>query len=595
MGEPQRNAVAQRAPQAEPLTGAQAVVQALVEHGVELVFGIPGGAVLPLYDAMHDAPLTHILVRHEQAAALAADGYARATGRVGVCMSTSGPGATNLITGLATSYLDSVPVVAITGNVARSALGTDAFQEADTVGISMPVTKHNYLVLDPDDLPGVLREAFAVAASGRPGPVLVDIPRDVFAAPLSGGTGRLRPRRLGAIASGGTELADGQLAGLTEDRVLLAAELIAAARRPVLYVGGGVITAGAADALRRLAERARIPVTTTLMALGAVPGDHPLFLGMPGMHGAYAANMALSETDCLVAVGARFDDRVTGKVSEFAPDAAIIHIDIDAAELGKVKTPHVSLATDARTGLEALLAAFDVRAGAEKDGPTFARRREWLERVDAWKREHPYRYDRDLAGRELLPQAVIEEIHHATGGEALVVTGVGQHQMWAAMFYRYRRPRQFLTSGGLGTMGYGLPAAIGAKLALPEAQVVCIDGDGSFQMNVQELATLAEHRLPVKVFIINNRCHGMVRQWQHLFYRRRFSASVFRHQPDFVKVAEAYGVRGMRVDRPGELAATVREALAHPGPVVVDCVVRQEENVLPMVPPGAALKAMLEG
>ncbi|HEY8416384.1 MAG TPA: biosynthetic-type acetolactate synthase large subunit, partial [Thermaerobacter sp.] len=544
----------------------------------------------------------------------AADGYARAGGRVGVCVATSGPGATNLITGLATSYLDSVPVVAITGNVARPYLGTDAFQEADTFGISMPVTKHNYLVLDPDDLPGVLREAFAVAASGRPGPVLVDIPKDVFtalisedawhrprrarpaAAPDAGssrdGVAGMEARASRAVMETRQDLAAARGAGDADwnERLMQAAWLIARARRPVLYAGGGVVTAGAADALRRLAERAVLPTATTLMALGAMPADHPLFLGMPGMHGTYAANMALTETDCLVAVGARFDDRVTGKVSDFAPEAAVIHIDIDAAELGKVKAPRVAIAADARAGLEALLAALDrVPPGEFRD------RGEWLDRVETWKRDHPYRYDRNLARRELLPQAVVEELHRATGGDALVVTGVGQHQMWAAMFYGYRRPRQFLTSGGLGTMGYGLPAAIGAQLALPGAQVVCVDGDGSFQMNVQELATLAELDLPVKVFIINNNAHGMVRQWQELFYERRLSASLFLHQPDFVRLAEAYGVRGLRVDRPEDLGPTVREALEYPGPVVVECVVRQEENVLPMVPPGAALKDMIEG
>ncbi|WP_371413476.1 biosynthetic-type acetolactate synthase large subunit [Thermaerobacter sp. FW80] len=592
--------------QRAPMTGAEAVVQVLVEQGVEVVFGIPGGAVLPLYDALYGAPLRHVLARHEQGAALAADGYARASGRVGVCIATSGPGATNLITGLATSYLDSVPVVAITGNVGRAFLGTDAFQEADTFGVSMPVTKHNYLVLDPEELPAILREAFAVAASGRPGPVLVDIPKDVFTATISpeAWDRPLRPTPVASTADGDdhrrrhdsaprvgahpTPWGPAGCRGL--GNLDEAARLIARARRPVLYAGGGVIVAGAAEALRRLADEAVLPTTTTLMALGAMPGDHPLFLGMPGMHGTYAANMALTETDCLIAVGARFDDRVTGKVSAFAPDAAIIHIDVDAAELGKVKAPRVAIAADARQGLEALREALGrVRPDEWSD------RSPWLERVNGWKQEYPYRYDRDLARRELLPQAVIEELERATAGDALVVTGVGQHQMWAAMFYRYRRPRQFLTSGGLGTMGYGLPAAIGAQLARPDARVLCIDGDGSFQMNVQELSTLAELGLPVKVFIINNRAHGMVRQWQDLFYGHRLSASVFEHQPDFVKLAEAYGIAAFRITHPDELAGTVREALARPGPVVVDCVVRQEEDVLPMVPPGAALKEMIVG
>lgn len=583
------------------MTGAEAVVRVLVEQGVEVVFGIPGGAVLPLYDALYGAPIRHVLARHEQGAALAADGYARASGRVGVCIATSGPGATNLITGLATSYLDSVPVVAVTGNVGRAFLGTDAFQEADTFGVSMPVTKHNYLVLDPEELPAVLREAFAVAASGRPGPVLVDIPKDVFTATISPRAWD-RPLRRSvscfghSAADSGTGLARPTPPGRWHprphdaERLEEAARLIARARRPVLYAGGGVIVAGAAEALRQLAEGAVLPTTTTLMALGAMPGDHPLFLGMPGMHGTYAANMALTETDCLIAVGARFDDRVTGRVSDFAPEAAIIHIDVDAAELGKVKAPRVAIAAGAREGLEALGAAL-----GRVPPDAWADRSPWLERVNGWKRAHPYRYDRGLARRELLPQAVIEELERATGGDALVVTGVGQHQMWAAMFYRYRWPRQFLTSGGLGTMGYGLPAALGAQLARPDARVLCIDGDGSFQMNVQELSTLAELGLPVKVFIINNRAHGMVRQWQDLFYGQRLSASVFEHQPDFVKLAEAYGIAAFRITHPDELAGTVREALARPGPVVVDCVVRQEEHVLPMVPPGAALKEMIVG
>ncbi|HEY8488406.1 MAG TPA: biosynthetic-type acetolactate synthase large subunit, partial [Thermaerobacter sp.] len=543
-----------------PMSGAGAVVQVLLEQGVEWIFGIPGGAVLPLYDALYGAPIRHVLARHEQGAALAADGYARASGRVGVCIATSGPGATNLITGLATSYLDSVPVVAITGNVGRAFLGTDAFQEADTFGVSMPVTKHNYLVLDPEELPAILREAFAVAASGRPGPVLVDIPKDVFTTTISPGAWD-RPlwgRTAEPVPAGGGEgpvqpapwrpAEHRRLGDLDE-----AARLIARARRPVLYAGGGVIVAEAAEALRRLAERAVLPTTTTLMALGAMPGDHPLFLGMPGMHGTYAANMALTETDCLIAVGARFDDRVTGKVSDFAPDAAVIHIDVDAAELGKVKAPRVAIAADARDGLAALEAALG-RVPPDQ----WADRGPWLERIDGWKQEHPYRYDRDRARRELLPQAVIEELERATDGDALVVTGVGQHQMWAAMFYRYRRPRQFLTSGGLGTMGFGLPAAIGAQLARPDARVLCVDGDGSFQMNVQELSTLAELGLPVKIFIINNGAHGMVRQWQDLFYGQRLSASVFEHQPDFVKLAEAYGVAAYRITHPDELAGTVR-------------------------------------
>ncbi|MFO7245901.1 MAG: biosynthetic-type acetolactate synthase large subunit [Bacillota bacterium] len=560
------------------MNGAQALVAQLQAEGVDVVFGIPGGAVLPLYDALYGAPLRHVLVRHEQAAALAADGYARVTGRPGVCIATSGPGAMNLVTGLATSYMDSVPVVAITGNVATAVMGTDAFQEADTFGTTMPVTKHNYLVKDPADLLPVLAEAFEVARSGRPGPVLVDIPKDVFLAPvgdsLAEAAGNRRPWAR-----------NGRAPAPCEATVAAAARAIAGARQPVLYAGGGVITAGAADVLRSLVEQAGIPVTTTLMALGSVPVDHPLFLGMPGMHGTYAANMALTETDCLIAVGARFDDRVTGRLAEFAPQAAVIHVDIDAAEHGKIRAPQFPIVADARDGLEALLKALD---GLEHNGA----RREWIQRVQSWKQEHPLEYDRSAP--EILPQAVIEEISRATGGDAVIVTGVGQHQMWTAMLYAWKRPRQLLTSGGLGTMGYSLPAAIGAKIARPGDLVVCVDGDGSFQMNVQELATVAEQNLPLKIFIINNGCHGMVRQWQQLFHGNRLSASVFAGNPDFVRLAEAYGIRGLRIDDPARLPAGVREALEYDGPVVVDCIVRQEENVLPMVPPGAALREMIE-
>lgn len=556
------------------ISGSQAVVNALLNEGVEYIFGIPGGAVLPLYDALYDAPFRHVLARHEQAAALAADGYARVTGKVGVCIATSGPGATNLITGLATSYIDSVPVVAITGNVPRDLIGTDAFQEADTYGLSMPVTKHNYIVWNPADLVDILHEAFAVVRHGRPGPVLIDIPKDIFTSPIHQSSSGYRRWQPAAWCS--TEI--------SEEALLTAARFIANAKRPVLYAGGGVISSDASEKLRQVAELAGIPTTTTLMALGAFPADSPLFLGMPGMHGTYAANMALTETDCLIAVGTRFDDRVTGKVSDFAPDATIIHIDVDASEHGKVKAARVPITADARQGLELLAAA--LRKLEIQDHSA------WLEKIAAWKREHPYRYER--SDNELLPQQVIEELDHLTGGNAVVTTGVGQHQMWTAMFYTFRRPRQLLTSGGLGTMGYGLPAAIGAQIGLPHELVICIDGDGSFQMNVQELAVVKELNLPIKIFILNNRCHGMVRQWQQLFYNERLAASLFQYQPDFVKLAEAYGINAIRVEHPDELTRSIKEALDSRGPFLVECVVKQDENVLPMVPPGAALRAMIQ-
>lgn len=555
------------------ISGSQTVVDVLRNEGVEYIFGIPGGAVLSLYDALYDAPFHHVLTRHEQGAALAADGYARVTGRVGVCIATSGPGATNLITGLATSYLDSVPVVAITGNVSRDVMGTDAFQEADTFGLSMPVTKHNYVVWDGADLRDILHEAFAVAKHGRPGPVLVDIPRDVLAGPVHSS----RPYRRWQPAIWNEP-------EMSEQAVKEAARYIAGARRPVLYAGGGVISSNAAEVLRELAELAQIPTTTTLMALGSFPGDSPLFLGMPGMHGTYAANMALTETDCLIAVGTRFDDRVTGRVADFAPAASIIHIDVDASEHGKVKSPRIPIVADARKGLQALVEALKSQE--------ISNHQAWLDQISAWKRDHPYRYELDE--HQIVPQQVIETMDRLTGDDTIITTGVGQHQMWTAMFYNYRYPRQLLTSGGLGTMGYGLPAAIGAQVGMPDRQVICVDGDASFQMNVQELSVVKDLNLPIKIFIINNRCHGMVRQWQQLFYNQRLAASIFQSQPDFVKLADAYGIDAMRVEHPDDVESSMQRALEHPGPIVVEFVVKQEENVLPMVPPGAAIKAMIQ-
>ncbi len=552
------------------LTGAQAVVESLKREGVDLVFGIPGGAVLPIYDALVDSGIRHVLVRHEQAAAHAADGYARASGRVGVCLATSGPGATNLVTGLCTAHMDSVPVVAITGQVPRSVIGTDAFQEADVWGVTMPVTKHNYLVKDSRALPRVLKEAFYIARSGRPGPVLVDIPRDVQNETI--------PYE---VPEGVSLRGYKPVTAPHAIQVRRAAEAIARAGRPMLYAGGGVIGAGAHRELVALAERCQLPVTTTLMALGAFPGDHPLFMGMPGMHGSVCAVRAFTEADLIVAVGARFDDRVTGKPDEFARQARIIHVDIDAAEVGKIVDAHIPIVADARAGLQALLEVVEPRP-----------RSEWNDRVDGWKSAHPFSYA--PSDTDIRPQAVVEAVYRATGGNAIVATGVGQHQMWAAQYYRFREPRTFLTSGGLGTMGFGLPAAMGAWFARPDRTVVLIDGDGSFQMTLQELATVVEYGIPVKVFILNNQNLGMVRQWQQLFYQRRYSAVNLAASPDFARVAGAFGVSGRRVTDPAHVEPALRWALAEPGPVVLDFIVREEENVYPMVPAGAPLTRQIE-
>lgn len=561
------------------IRGSQAVVESLLEEGIDTIFGLPGGAVLDLYDAIYDSPLRHVLMRHEQGAAHAADGYARATGKVGVCISTSGPGATNLVTGLATANMDSVPLVALTGNVPVSMLGLDAFQEADIFGATQSITKHNYLVREVQELPQILKNAFSIARTGKPGPVLVDIPRDIFTSGLEFSyptTPSLPGYRGTAPAPSG---------------IRAAARAILSSKRPVLYVGGGVVSPGAVQALRELAQLARIPVTTTLMALGSFPHDHPLYLGMPGMHGTYAANAALSETDCLIAAGARFDDRVTGKVEEFARRASIIHINVDPAEVGKIKEAEFPLVADAEIGLGALAGALKEYLAASEPSCT-GMREEWTQRVARWRRENPLRYSKQPGC--LVPQEVIEKISQAAPSWATVVTGVGQHQMWTAMYYRFSYPRRFITSGGLGTMGFGLPAAIGAQVARPGETVVLIDGDGSFQMTLQELAVVAHERLPLKMFIINNRSYGMVRQWQEMFFGSRFSHSHLPQLPSFVKLAQAYDIPGRQVSEPGDLPRAVDWALSSDGPVLLDCLVRREEMVLPMVPPGAALKGLIQ-
>jgi acetolactate synthase I/II/III large subunit len=551
------------------LKGAEVVVRLLEELGVRWIFGIPGGASLPLYDALYDARgIQHVLVRHEQVAAHAATGYARASGEVGVCTATSGPGATNLVTGLADAFMDSVPVLAITGQVVRPNIGTDAFQEADVTAITMPVTKHNYLVMDPAELPRAVQEAYYLCRAGRPGPVLVDIPRDVLQAEIPSELLRVpfEPRYQPVL--------DGDPARIAE-----AAEAISLSRRPILYVGGGA--QGASEPLARLARRCRIPVTVTLMGKGAFDETDPLCLGMLGMHGTAYANYAINEADLVIAVGARFDDRVTGRLKDFCPHARFIHIDIDPSEIGKNKPAHIPIVGDARRVLEALeplVQPPDVEA--------------WWRQIEEWRARYPLRW---RPGRMLKPQQVIEAIYQATRGEALVVTDVGQHQMWAAQYYKCRRPRQFITSGGLGAMGFGFPAAMGAQFARPDDLVVAIVGDGGFQMTLQDLITAVEWRLPLKIYVINNGAHGMVRQWQQLFYNERYS-HVFLRNPDFARVAEAFGAVGIRVEAEEEMHAAIQRSLeVRDRPVVVDFIVDPEENCYPMIPSGQSVKEMILG
>src|SRR5690554_1987319 len=551
------------------MTGAQALVECLKAEGVEYIFGIPGGAVLPLYDALYDSGLRTVLCRHEQGATHMADGYARATGRPGVVLATSGPGATNLVTGLATAYMDSIPMVAITGNVARHLIGRDAFQEADITGITLPVTKHNFLVRSARELPWAIKAAFHIATTGRPGPVLVDIPKDVgleelnFTYPETVDLPGYKPTYKGHIR-----------------QILAAARAIMNAQRPLLYVGGGAIASGAHEEVRALAEKCDLPVTMTLMGLGAFPGDHPQSLGMLGMHGTAYANYAIQNCDVLIAVGARFDDRVTGNLKTFAPRVEqIIHIDIDPAEIGKNVVAHVPIVGDCRAVLSVLLEKVK-----EKKHP------EWWQQIEEWRREYPLQY-RKVDG-QLHPKYVCEAIYEVTNGEAIVTTDVGQHQMWAAQYYRVKHPRHFISSGGLGTMGFGFPAAIGAKLARPDKEVFVVSGDGSFQMNIQELATAADLNVGVKVVIINNLYLGMVRQWQEFFHGRRYADS-YLGTPDFVTIAKGYGVKGMLITDPADVKPALEEARAHDGPVVMDFRVVEEENCFPMVPAGGSNSEML--
>jgi acetolactate synthase-1/2/3 large subunit len=560
------------------MNGSQILIECLRREGADVLFGYPGGVVLPFYDTLVDAQqLLHVLVRHEENATFAADGYARASGRVGVCLATSGPGATNLVTGLTNALMDSIPVVALTGQVSTNLIGNDAFQEADTVGITRSCTKHNYLVKDVAELAGVIKEAFYIARTGRPGPVLVDIPKNVF----TGGCEFEYPETVSL--PGYRPTYDGH-----EGQIKKAAQAIWQAKRPVIYAGGGVISSGASALLRELAEIVEAPVGLTLMGLGALPSEHPLFNGMLGMHGTFSANRAMVEADLMIAIGVRFDDRVTGKLEEFARHARIIHVDIDPVEIGKNVKVDVPIVGDVGRVLEKLNGRLSQTRALDEGGRKHQRDRQaWLEKVRGWQREHPLVCP-EREG-EILPQRLCAEVSRACRGEAIVTTDVGQHQMWAAQWLKFKYPRTWITSGGLGSMGYGLPAAIGAQFACPDRTVVAIVGDGGFQMSLPELGTLATYRLPVKIIISNNGFLGMVRQWQDLFYNRRYSAVEFEVFPDAVKLGEAYGFRGSIVRDPAELREAIEGAMAEPGPVLLDVRVAREENVYPMIPAGGAL------
>ena len=563
------------------VTGAQSLVRSLECQGVDVVFGLPGGAILPAYDPLRSSSLRHVLVRHEQGAGHAAEGYAWATGRTGVCMATSGPGATNLVTALADAYMDSVPIVAITGQVPTAMIGTDAFQESDITGITAPITKHNELVTDPERIPAAIAEAFHIAATGRPGPVLVDLPKDVLQATTSWSW----PPTL--------DLPGYRVPGPPDrERIAAAARLLHQARRPVLYVGGGVIKSDSHEALRELADLTQAPVTTTLMARGAFPDSHPLALGMPGMHGMYAAVAALQESDLIVALGARFDDRVTGKLATFAPKAKIVHADIDPAEIGKNRAPDVAIVGDLRTIMSELARA--TRKLVQSEGP--ADTADWVATTAGWKRSYPLRYTQDGDG-PLKPQHVVERLSAMTGGDAIVVAGVGQHQMHASQHYSFTKPRSWINSGGAGTMGFAVPAAMGAQIGRPGELVVAIDGDGCFQMTAQELATCAIEGLPIKVLIFNNGFLGMVRQWQELFYDERYSeVHLGTDLPDYVKLAEAYGCAGLRCETAGEVDAVLEKALSISDvPTVVDFRTHDAEGVFPMVPAGQSNDAIVLG
>lgn len=555
--------------------GAEIFVESLIREGVDTVFGYPGGAVLNIYDVLYETPqIKHFLTRHEQGAVHAADGYARASGKPGVCLVTSGPGATNTVTGIATAYMDSIPLVVFCGQVPTMMIGNDAFQEADIVGITRPCTKYSYLVNDVKDLAKIVKEAFCIATSGRPGPVVVDLPKDILANKIEA----VFPER--ADIRGYKPTYGGHI-----EQIKKVAKAIAKAKKPVIYAGGGVILSGAADELKEFAEITQIPVTNTLMGLGGFPGTNPLSLGMLGMHGTYRANMAVHNTDLLIAIGSRFDDRVTGKLDEFAVNAKIIHIDIDPTSISKNVQVDIPIVGDVKDVLKKLN---HILKDEKKDWKKITK--EWLAQIEAWKKTYHLKYNR---GKEIKPQYVVEKIYEVSKGEAIISTEVGQNQMWAAQYYKFDKPRTLLTSGGLGTMGYGFPAAIGAQVAFPDKLVFDIAGDGSIQMNIQELSTAVHYKLPVKVAILNNHYLGMVRQWQELFYDRRYSHTPLLDVPDFVKLAEAFGAVGLRATKPEEVEAVLKEAIAIPKPVLIDFEVTPEENVYPMVPAGAPISNML--
>jgi acetolactate synthase I/II/III large subunit len=557
------------------MTGAQALIKSLEMEGTEVMFGLPGGAILPVYDPLLESTIRHILVRHEQGAGHMAEGYAHATGRPGVAMVTSGPAATNIVTPLCDAYMDSIPLVVVTGQVPLTAIGSDAFQECDTTGITMPVTKHNWLIQKADDIPVVVREAFHVATTGRPGPVLVDIPKDISNATMEW----YWPDDIDLPGFRPPAPPDPEL-------IRAAARLILASERPVIYAGGGILKARAAEALRELVELTGIHVVTTLMARGTFPDDHPLCLGMPGMHGNYTAVTSMQKADLLIALGSRFDDRVTGKVSAFAPGAKVIHVDIDPAELGKVRRPDVGIAADCRAAIEALVAALRGELGA---GTTPPDRADWTATLAGWQARHPLHYDQPEDG-PLKPQFCIEQLRDHTPEDTIVVSGVGQHQMWSSQYWTFRHPYTWVNSGGLGTMGFAVPAAIGAKVGKPDRMVWAIDGDGCFQMTAQELVTATAERVPIKVAILNNAYLGMVRQWQELFYKERYSEVYLSPDlPDYVKWAEAMGCVGLRVEHPEEVVPAIDKANEiDDRPVVIDFRVDYREKVYPMVPAGGS-------
>ncbi|QKS70684.1 biosynthetic-type acetolactate synthase large subunit [Paenalkalicoccus suaedae] len=559
-------------PVTAPKTGADILVEALVEQGVDTIFGYPGGAVLPIYDALYrsDADFQHILTRHEQGAIHAAEGYARVKRKPGVVLATSGPGATNLVTGIADAMMDSLPLVVLTGQVATTVTGTDAFQEADVMGITTPITKHNYQVQSSYDIPKIIKEAFHIASTGRPGPVVVDIPKDISANPclevdesdfhLPGYQPTIKPNPI---------------------QIKKLAEAIKQAKKPLVLTGAGVLHGGASKVLKDIVESFRLPVTSTLLGLGAFPGDHPLFLGMGGMHGTYTSNMAITECDLLINVGARFDDRLTMNLAHFAPNATVAHIDIDPAEIGKNVPTDIPIVSDSKAALEEL-------ARQLKDGPEHE---EWLSELQKNKEAFPLWYNNPK--EDMVTQWLMERVHHHTKGDAIVTTDVGQHQMWSAQYYSFSKPDKWVTSGGLGTMGFGFPAAIGAQLALPDETVISIVGDGGFQMTLQEMSVLQERNLPVKIVISNNGALGMVRQWQEEFYEERYSESLLSVQPDFVKLAEAYSIRGHKITTQEDFERIFPEVLAYDGPVLLDCRVLMQENVYPMVAPGRGIQDMV--